>query len=181
MPRGEELSFVQKRFLVQHLACFETPTVAAKAFKEEFGAELARNRVSYYDPTTKAGAALDPELKALFDETRKKFLAELEAIPIANAAVRLATLNRMALLAESRGQIPEVRAVLEQAAKEAGGAFTNKLKLEHTGKDGGPIQVVNAARERVLKRLDDLRERIEGRVDGLAAQAGAGRTPAGVG
>jgi hypothetical protein len=33
MERGEELSFIQKRFLVQRLACFDTPTVAAKAFK----------------------------------------------------------------------------------------------------------------------------------------------------
>jgi hypothetical protein len=30
--------------------------------------------------------------------------------------------------------------LLEQAAKEAGGAYTNKQKLEHTGKDGGPIR-----------------------------------------
>ena len=50
MERGEELSFVQKRFLVQRLACFDTPTIAAKAFKEEYDVELKRNRVSYYDP-----------------------------------------------------------------------------------------------------------------------------------
>jgi hypothetical protein len=30
--------------------------------------------------------------------------------------------------------------LLEQAAKEVGDAYTNKLKVESTGKDGGPIK-----------------------------------------
>jgi hypothetical protein len=64
MERGEELSFVQKRFLVQRLACFDTPTAAAKAFKEEFGVELKRNQVSYHDSTTRMGASLAEEFKA---------------------------------------------------------------------------------------------------------------------
>jgi len=96
MERGEELTFIQKRFLVQRLACFDTPTVAAKAFKEEYGVELKRNRVSYYDPTTKMGAALAEDFKKLFFETRKQFLEDLESIPIANKAVRLRRLDRMA-------------------------------------------------------------------------------------
>jgi hypothetical protein len=96
MERGEELTFIQKGFLVQRLACFDTPTVAAKVFKEEYGVELRRNRVSYYDPTTKMGAALAEDFKKLFFETRKQFLEDLESIPIANKAVRLRRLDRMA-------------------------------------------------------------------------------------
>jgi hypothetical protein len=96
MERGEELTFIQKGFLVQRLACFDTPTVAAKVFKEEYGVELKRNRVSYYDPTTKMGAALAEDFKKLFFETRKQFLEDLESIPIANKAVRLRRLDRMA-------------------------------------------------------------------------------------
>jgi hypothetical protein len=136
MERGEELSFVQKRFLVQRLACFDTPTIAAKAFKEEFGIELKRNRVSYYDPTTKMGAALAEDLKALFFETRKHFLEDLESIPIANKAVRLRRLDRMAAAAEERGNLTLAADLGERAAKEVGGAYTNKHQHELTGKDG---------------------------------------------
>jgi hypothetical protein len=35
----------------------------------------------------------------------------------------------------------EMRAVLEQAAKESGGQYTNRHEL--TGKDGGPMQTEN--------------------------------------
>jgi hypothetical protein len=122
MERGEELSFVQKRFLVQRLAYFDTPTVAGKAFKEEFGVELKRNRVSYYDPTTKMGAALAEDFKTLFFETRKQFLEDLESIPTANKAVRLRRLDRMANVAEDRGNLVLAADLGERAAKEVGGA-----------------------------------------------------------
>jgi len=121
MERGEELSFVQKRFLVQRLAYFDTPTVAGKAFKEEFGVELKRNRVSYYDPTTKMGAALAEDFKTLF-LTRKQFLEYLESIPTANKAVRLRRLDRMANVAEDRGNLVLAADLGERAAKEVGGA-----------------------------------------------------------
>ena len=37
MNRSAELGFVQKRFIVQRLACYDTPLAVVKAFKEEFG------------------------------------------------------------------------------------------------------------------------------------------------
>lgn len=144
VPR-EELGWAVKRAIVQRLACYETPTQLAKVSKADFGLELSRQRIEYYDPTIKAGAALDPILKALFEETRAKFLKDIEAIPIANKAVRLAMLNRMAVLAEGRGQIPEVRATLEQAAKEAGDAFTNERKLKHSGPNGEPLPAATSS------------------------------------
>jgi len=134
MANSEELTFLQKRFLVQQLACFETPTAAAKAFKEEFGFELKRNRVAFYNPSTKSGAALADELKTLFAETRKAFLSDIDAIPIANKAVRLRHLNRQLEHFADKNAAPIVVSILEAAAKEVGGAFTNKR--EHTGKDG---------------------------------------------
>jgi hypothetical protein len=154
MERGEELSFIQKRFLVQRLACFDTPTVAAKAFKEEYGVELKRNRVSYYDPTTKMGAALAEDFKKLFFETRKQFLEDLESIPIANKAVRLRRLDRMAATAEERGNLVLAADLGERAAKEVGGAYTNKHQLEHTGKDGKDLPA-NAPAQVTIFQLPD--------------------------
>ncbi len=145
MARNEELTFIQKRFLVQRLACFDTPTVAAKAFKEEFGLDLARNRVQYYDPTSKAGAALADDLKAIFAETRKAFLADLDSIPVTHKAVRLRHLNRQLEHFAERNAAPIVLGILEAAAKEMGDAFTNRHKHELTGKDGKDLPAPTAA------------------------------------
>jgi hypothetical protein len=90
-------------------------------------------------PTSKNGAAQSEELKALFHETREKFLKELDSIPIANKAVRLRRLDRMAALAEERGNLVLAADLGERAAKEIGGAYTNKHQHELTGKDGKDI------------------------------------------
>jgi hypothetical protein len=136
MARGEELTQPVKVFIIQRLACFDRPSEVVKAVKEEFGLEVTRQRVHYYDPTSKMGAGLVPELKALFEEKRKAFLANTDGIAIANKAVQLRALDRALALAESRGQIAMVIPLVEAAAKIAG-TITNKH--EHTGKGGAPL------------------------------------------
>jgi hypothetical protein len=150
MARGEELNFVQKRYLVQRLACFEKPSAVAKAFKEEFGLELQLNRVTYYDPTTKAGAALADELKAIFFETRKANLADLDSIKIYHKAHQLRALDRALDTAETRNAIPMVIDLVEAAAKIAG---TIVSKHEHTGKDGKDLPA--ATPQVVIFKLPD--------------------------
>jgi hypothetical protein len=118
-----------------------------KAFKEEFGFEVLRNRVAFYNPTTKSGAALAEDLKTIFAETRAAFLADLDSIPITHKAVRLRHLNRQLEHFADRNAAPIVLDILEAAAKECGGAFTNQRKVELTGKDGGPVQQEISARE----------------------------------
>lgn len=136
----EEFPEEVKTFIVTRLACFDPPSVVAKAVKEEFGlAETpSRQRIHRYDPETKAGADLSDQLKAVFAETRKRFLEETARIGIANKAVRLRKLDRVASDAEASGNYMLVLAALEQAAKEEGGAFTNKREL--SGPGGGPIK-----------------------------------------
>lgn len=153
MARGEELNFIQKRFLVQRLACFDGPTEAARAFKEEFGFDLARNRVSYYDPTTKGGAALPDDLRAIFEAARKAFLADLDSIPIANRAVRLRHLQKQLEFFSGKNAAAIVLQLCEAAAKEVGDVHTNRLKHELSGPKGKPIQVqdvTDKARARAL-------------------------------
>ncbi|KAG0753006.1 hypothetical protein G6F22_021632 [Rhizopus arrhizus] len=76
----------------------------------------------------------------LFNDTRQRFRQEVAEIPIADQAFRLRALGKIYDLHISRGNVVGAAAVLEQAAKEAGGLFTNKQKLEHAGAGGGPIQ-----------------------------------------
>ncbi|MFC5550733.1 DUF2280 domain-containing protein [Massilia aerilata] len=127
-----------KRFIVQALACYDTPSQVAEAVKEEFGLVIERQQVAVYDPTKKVGKALSQKWRDLFEETRKKFLNNISDIPIANQTFRLRALNRMFTRAESVKNVGLAAQLLEQASKEVGGAFTNRHEL--TGKNGGPLE-----------------------------------------
>jgi hypothetical protein len=169
MEKGEALGFVLKREIVQRLARFDTPTQVAKAIKAEQGLELSIPRIAFYDPTTKNGQALSEELKQLFHETREAFLRDIDGIAGANKAVRLRRLDRMATAAEERGNMALAAQLLEQMAKEAGDAFTNRRKVEMTGKDGGPVQTQEMSARDILA----------GRIAELAARSGEGESSGG--
>lgn len=125
----------QKRFVVTRLACFYSPSEVRDLAKEELGLSLELGQVSSYDPTTVLGGRLSKELKSLFEETRREFQGNIQAIPIANQSYRLRELQR---LYRNTGKNSVLGAqLLEQAAKEAGGMFTNRREV--TGKDGKPI------------------------------------------
>ena len=74
IEKHEHLSFVLKREIVQLLARFDTSGQVVEAIKADHGIDLSPQRVQFYDPTSKNGAALSDELKTLFQETRKKSL-----------------------------------------------------------------------------------------------------------
>ncbi|RRA01897.1 DUF2280 domain-containing protein [Burkholderia cepacia] len=128
-----------KVFVTQALACFDTPSRAAKAVREEFGVEVSPQQCERYDPTKRAGSALSKKYREIFERTRAEFLSDTSRIGVSHRAVRLRALDRAVALAELRGNLPLMAQLLEQAAKEAGDAFTNRRRLEHTGEDGGPI------------------------------------------
>jgi len=119
MATSEELPGPVKAFIVQRLARFHMPSQVVKAIKEEFGLEVSRQRVHFYDPTTRAGRALNEELKTLFFETREKAKQDLDPIPSYHKAVRLQRLDAMIMTAMERGNLPLAAQLLEQAAKES--------------------------------------------------------------
>ena len=155
MATSEELPGPVKAFIVQRLARFDMPSQVVKAVKEEFGLDVTRQRVHFYDPTTRAGRALNEELKALFFETREKAKQDLDAIPSYHKAVRLQRLDAMIGVAIERGNMPLAAQLLEQAAKESGGAFTNKHQHEHTGKDGKDLPAAPAAQVTIFALPDN--------------------------
>ena len=134
MAEAIELPDDVKTFIVQALACFDSPSTVAASVKEEFDLVVTRQRVHTYDPTKKAGEGLGAELKAVFEATRKRFLDETASIGIANKAVRLRKLDRIAQKAEAANNHLMVMGACEAAAKEVGGAFTNRHEL--TGANG---------------------------------------------
>lgn len=115
-----------KAFIVQALACFDTPSQVVASVKTEFGIEITRQQCESHDPTKFAGRGLGAKWAELFHEARKRFREETADIPIANRAFRLRTLGRMAEKAENMKNMALTAQLLEQAAKEVGDVFVNR-------------------------------------------------------
>ncbi|MCJ7926454.1 MAG: DUF2280 domain-containing protein [Pantoea vagans] len=134
------LSTEVKAFIVQSLACYDTPAKVIELVKENFRVTVTRQQVSAYDPANAMAKSLSQKWVDLFNVTRTRFQTEITDIPIANKAYRLRALDRMMNKAENMRNMALAATMIEQAAKECGDAYTNKQKVEHTGKDGGPIE-----------------------------------------
>lgn len=145
------LSTDVKAFIVQQLACFDTPSQVVAAVKTEFGIGVSRQAVEAHDPTKKAGARLAPRWAELFTQTRERFRNDTAEIPIANKAFRLRALNRMAMKAEDTRNIVLAAQLIEQAAKEAGGAYTNRHQHEVSGPNGGPVETITRIERRIVR------------------------------
>jgi len=137
------LSVNVKRFIVHSLACFETPTEVCKLVKEEFGIDLIRQNVARYDPTKSQGKDLSKQLTEYFHECRERFRTDIDNIPIANQTFRLKSLAAMHAKACEKGNMPMASQLLEQAAKEVGGAYTNTRKVQG-GEPGTPPVTIAA-------------------------------------
>ncbi|EPN2807568.1 DUF2280 domain-containing protein [Serratia marcescens] len=129
-----------KAFIIQSLACFDTPKLVVESVQKEFGLKITRQQVESHDPTKVSGKSLAKKWVDLFYTTRERFKTEISDIPIANKAYRLRVLDRMATRTETMKNYALAAQIVEQAAKECGDAYTNRQKVEHTGKDGGPIE-----------------------------------------
>ncbi|WP_085599423.1 MULTISPECIES: DUF2280 domain-containing protein [unclassified Pseudomonas] len=116
-----------KRFIVQALACFDTPTQVVQAVKETFGLDVTRQQCELYDPTKYAGRDLGVKWRTVFEDTRKRFREDTADIPIANRAFRLRGLARMA---ENMRNLALTAQLYEQAAKECGDMYVNRARKE---------------------------------------------------
>lgn len=129
-----------KAFIIQSLACYDTPSQVVEAVQKEFGINITRQQAESHDPTKASGKTLAKKWVEMFNATRERFQNEISDIPIANKAYRLRVLQRMSMTAENMKNIGMTAQLLEQAAKEVGEAYSNKQKLEHSGSNGEPIQ-----------------------------------------
>ncbi|QTD63157.1 DUF2280 domain-containing protein [Acinetobacter towneri] len=146
-----------KIFIVQALACRDTPQEVADQVLQEFGVKIDRKQCQLYDPTKAAGKNLSKKFVELFHKTRADFDAGLIDIPIANKHYRLKQYQRQ-LERNAKNTVMSLK-ILEQAAKDCGGQFTNKQEI--TGAGGGPIQnentvVVTATDEQVRQAINEL-------------------------
>jgi len=140
-----------KIFIVQSLACFETPQQVADAVQQRFGIEIDRRQCEGYDPTKFSGRNLSKKLTELFHQTRKDFRENIEDIAIANKAFRLRELQKMY---EDSGKNKRAKQnLLKQAFQETDGRVT---KQEITGPNGGSIKTENTNTNRHQFTPEDL-------------------------
>lgn len=144
-----------KIFIVQALACRDTPQEVAEQVLQEFGVKVDRKQCQSYDPTKAAGKNLSKKFINLFNETREKFDAGMIDIPITQKYYRLKQYQKH-LEKNARNTVMSLN-IMKQAAQDLGGQFTNRQEI--TGKDGKPFETVNSnvstesyleAREQVL-------------------------------
>lgn len=124
-----------KIFIVRSLAQFNTPTETAQAVHQEYGVQITKQNCEKYDPTKRSGQDLSAELRKEFEATRQDFLDKPQNIPISNLSYRQA--RRQKVLEGAGNNKMLIMSVLEQAAKDVGGVFTNRKEI--TGKDGKPL------------------------------------------
>lgn len=144
-----KLSKTIQRFIVQQLACFESPSEVVAAVKEEYGVTITRQAVEHYDPTKGGeGKGLAKEHEELFNATRESFISKIDTLAISHKAYRLNQLEHIMRNAKRSRNWFLAAQMLEQAAKEMGGIYTNKR--EHSGPGGGPIPVSMEEKKRDL-------------------------------
>lgn len=147
-----------KAFIVQSLACFDTPSQVVELVKKEFSLSITRQQVESHDPTKANGRGLAQKWVDMFNATRERFQNEISDIPIANKAYRLRVLDRMATRAEGMKNLALTAELIEQAAKECGDAYTNKHKFEHSGPNGGAIQTITMSKEEYKSARQEMME-----------------------
>ncbi|WP_038342149.1 DUF2280 domain-containing protein [Acinetobacter sp. A47] len=130
-----------KLYIVRSLAMHNTPQETVELVNAIFSQKITRQQCERYDPTKRAGQDLSQEFKDEFFATRKEFLEKPQNIPIANQTVRLSIYQKL-LEKNLRNTVNSLK-ILEQIAKELGGAYTNRKEV--TGANGGPVETVQTA------------------------------------
>ena len=131
-----ELSDDAKLFIVQALARYSSPAEVVVMIREDFGLETNVQQVRTYNPDHpkfEAGERWRP----IFEAVRKAYLQDISAVPIASQAFRLNVLQKNLDRAMKLGNVVLANSILEQAAKEMGGALTNARNVSVQPSGGG--------------------------------------------
>lgn len=145
----------QKAFLVVRFAMFDEPADAVAAFKEAYGEAPDSKHAWVYNAAFIANRRrLGKELLALFDSARAEYLSRIQDIPIANQVWRLEQMQKLIgqLRKSDSPDVDLILRTLEQAAKETGGAYSNKIRVNHS--------FDNVSDDELINELDSLRSRL---------------------
>lgn len=135
-----ELPNELKALIVVRLATFVRPAEIIQELAQYHKQKVSRQQLGVYDPNTRAGRLLRPELKALFQETRARYHAALSDIPLSSVAGRARFLSEIALTALENGQAGRALEALELIARDTGGQFGINPGRPGGEGEGGPAR-----------------------------------------
>jgi hypothetical protein len=121
------LKHEHKIFIVKGFAAFQSPSELANAVNEEFRLNVTRQQVWKYHPDNPQTA---PKWKEMYTAFRDAFIKGTTEIAISHKSFRLSELEDMRRKAKKMRNFPLAAQLLEQAAKEMGGLFTNRRRLD---------------------------------------------------
>jgi hypothetical protein len=124
MAHRGKLTVEQQLYVVEELARYRRPSDIVVAVRETFGVEITRQTVHGYHP--EFNPKLGNRWREAFAEARERFKADRDAHPVACLSYRLQEISRIYL--DARSPAFQLRA-LEQAAREMGGAYTNRRDI----------------------------------------------------
>ncbi|WP_206998979.1 DUF2280 domain-containing protein [Trinickia mobilis] len=118
-PKKKRLNIEAKIYVTKALARFEKPTALSRAVQKIFGIEVSPSAIAGYDPTVSNGnAKLGHRLRDMFFAERKRFLNEIEALPMAHKAVRLQRLDDQYTAAVEANRIKDAINAVNVASNE---------------------------------------------------------------
>lgn len=126
MPSGKPIRSEIAEFIITQLAWYTSPSEVQEMVKEQFGEEVTKQQLQRYNPDTFNGKNLQIKYVELFRARRQSFLNDVSDIPIANVNVRLKRLENTWIQLTAKKNYIAANSVLEQAAKEASGFYTNR-------------------------------------------------------
>ena len=116
--KSKPLPMEVKRFVVKCAARYDSPSEIVRAVGTEFGVQMTRAGAQRYDPTRSAGASLSAELRELFERERRRFIEQLETVPLAHRAVRLRKLESIYDEARQAGNLKVAVSAIATAGRE---------------------------------------------------------------
>ena len=114
----DTLTNMQRQFVVDRLAAFDSATEVAKGLLEQFGVTVPPHVVALYDPTAHAGRHCPRYWKRRFLEARQAVVEKPP--PEASRVVRIHLRRKMLLDALAREDFMLANRILDSIAKEIG-------------------------------------------------------------
>lgn len=144
----------QKSYLVTRFACFASPSEVIEELKTRWNLAATVEQVVYYNASILSGTKLAQKWKDLFQKMRSAYIADSQNVAIAHQSYRLRRMQQLLDSPSVAKNYVAVLNILEQAAKETGGFYSNKREI--SGPGGAPIPVHQYTTEEVdeLRKLD---------------------------
>jgi hypothetical protein len=137
-----KLTEEEKAFLVSAFAAWNPLREVCRLFEERFGRPITSVNANKYDlngwagrENAYAGSASQKKWRPLFDQVRARFIEDASTIAITHKTFRLREIDAhyRRVATADRVNVPLAMQLLEQAAKESGGLYTNATKVKHEG------------------------------------------------